>query len=80
VCAATHWYDYGGTLGLDNVQAAQKLIPGVPTIATEACYLQALIENWNTGAELVAIDTLADVYFNHSGWVFWNAVRCGLVE
>lgn len=71
---ALHWYDYEGTLGLDNVQAAQALAPGVPTIATEACYLQSLTENWNTGAELVAIDALGDIAFNTSGWTFWNAV------
>ena len=44
------------------------------TVATEACYLQSLTETWNTGAELVAIDTLADINFNVSGWTFWNAV------
>ena len=71
---ALHWYDYEGTLGLDNIQAAQALAPGVPTVATEACYLQSLTETWNTGAELVAIDAMADVYFNTSGWTFWNAV------
>lgn len=63
-----------GTLGLDNIQAAQALAPGVPTIATEACYLQNLTESWNTGAELFAIDALADIAFNTSGWTFWNAV------
>jgi O-glycosyl hydrolase len=71
---ALHWYDYEGTLGLDNVQAAQALAPGVPTVATEACYLQSLTETWATGAELVAIDALGDIAFNTSGWTFWNAV------
>ena len=71
---AVHWYDYGGTLGLDNLQAAQRLVPNVLTIATEACYLQSLTETWNTGAELVAIDALADINFNTSSWVFWNAI------
>ena len=71
---ATHWYDYGGTLGLDNVQAAQHLVPGVMTVATEACYLQSLTETWATGAELVALDTLSSLNFNTSGWTFWNAV------
>lgn len=71
---ALHWYDYSGTLGLDNVQAAQALAPNAMTVATEACYLQSLTENWNTGAELVTLDALADINFNTSAWTFWNAV------
>ena len=63
-----------GNLGLNYVGQVEQLLPGVPMLATEACYLQSLTESWTTGAELMGLDALADVNWNVSGWTFWNAV------
>ena len=71
---AYHWYDYQGSLGLATVQAVSRLLPNAFTLATEACYLQGLVETWATGAELVALDTIADLNFGFAGWVCWNSL------
>ena len=55
-----------GNLGLNYVAQVSSILP-VPSLATEACYLQSLTESWNTGAELMGLDALADVSWNMSG-------------
>ena len=62
-----------GNLGLNFVGQVNAILP-VPSLATEACYLTSLTESWSTGAELMGLDAMADVTWNMSGWVFWNAV------
>lgn len=42
-------------------------------IATEACWIQALVEDWQV-AELYALDIAADINAWAVGWVEWNVV------
>ena len=58
---AWHWYNMPGNLGLNYVAQVEAIFPGVPQLATEACYLQGLTETWSTGAEQMGLDALADV-------------------
>ena len=46
---AWHWYNMPGNLGLNFVGQTAKILPGVPMLATEACYLQSLTETVRRG-------------------------------
>lgn len=73
---ALHWYDYDRSLGLENVEAINALLPDYPNktlLATEACYLQSLQYNWST-SELYIADVIGDLNFGVQGWTMWNSV------
>ena len=67
--AALHWYDYGESLGIDQMDAIHALQPGKLMLATEACFLESLVFNWEDTGFLYVVDIIADL--NH-----WVQVRC----
>ena len=55
---AVHWYDIGSTLGIDALNAIHALNTSKFIIATEACYIQGLVEDWHV-AEIYFLDITA---------------------
>lgn len=68
---ATHWYDYGSSLNLDQLDAIKTDYPLI--LSTEACYLQSLTFGWEVGAIYMA-DILGVLNHGSTGWVFWNSL------
>lgn len=68
-----HWYDIGSTLGVSDLENIHAMNTSKFIIATEACWIDALVEDWHVG-ELYALDIAADINAWSIGWVEWNAV------
>lgn len=69
---AVHWYDYGTSLGLENVRAIRAMLgPDMPLFNSESCYLSSLVTDWRL-SELYAADIFGDLNFGANGWMQWN--------
>lgn len=66
-------YDYGATLGLEQLDAVHALSPTRFIVNTEACVLEELVDGWGLGW-LYAADIMGDLNHHVSGWLAWNSV------